>query len=65
MYNEMDSKLLNANIKLQDENRELKFSLSQDKEILENIKAYIKINKDENDKVNINGILEILGENYE
>lgn len=65
MYKEADNKLIMANIKLQDENKELKFINVQNKELISRIKTYIEINKDQDNKVNANSILEIIGENYE
>lgn len=63
--NTNESKLIDANIKLQDKNKELKFMLNVKNETIERIKTYIMVNKDTNDKVSIQGILEILGDNYE
>ena len=65
VYKEADNKLIMANIKLQDENKELKFINVQNKELISRIKTYIEINKDQDDKVNADSILEIIGENYE
>lgn len=62
---DVDKRLIEANIKLQDENSNLKFLLSENKKILEQVKTYIQINKDENNKISVEGIFEILGENYE
>lgn len=65
MGNSAEEKLINANIKLQDENKELKFTLNEQTKLIEQLKTYIKINQDKEGKINAEGILEILGENYE
>lgn len=65
MGNSAEEKLINANIKLQDENKELKFTLNEQTKLIEQLKTYIKINQDKEGKINVEGILEILGENYE
>lgn len=62
---ESERKMYNANVKLQDENRNLKFMVIEYKKILEQIKTYIEINKEESGKIKANSILEIIGENYE
>lgn len=65
MGNSADSKLINANIKLQDENKQLKFTLNEQTKLIEELKTYIQINQDKEGKISADGILEILGENYE
>lgn len=60
-----EKRLVEANIKLQDENNGLKFELNKMYELLEKIKSYIMVNKNEDNKVNGNNILEIIGEHYE
>lgn len=60
-----EKRLIEANIKLQDENNGLKFELNKMYELLEKIKSYIIVNKNEDNKVNGNNILEIIGEHYE
>lgn len=60
-----EKRLIEANIKLQDENNGLKFELNKMYELLEKIRTYIMVSKNEDNKVNGNNILEILGENYE
>ena len=51
-----------ANLKLQDENKDIKFKIAQMYELLDKIKTYIQINKNENGKVNGDSILEMIGD---
>lgn len=60
-----EKRLIEANIKLQDENNGLKFELNKMYELLEKIRTYIMISKNEDNKVNGDNILEIIGEHYE
>ncbi len=59
---ETERKMMYANIKLQDENKDIKFANTRLCEILSQIKTYITINKDENGKINADNILEIIGD---
>lgn len=59
---ESERKMMYANIKLQDENNDLRFVNTRYCEILDNIKTYITINKDENGKINADNIIEIIGD---
>lgn len=61
---ESERKIMQANIKLQDENNDIKYENSKLYEIIEQIRTYIIVNKDENNKVNGQNILEIIGDNY-
>lgn len=60
-----EKRLIEANIKLQDENNGLKFELNKMYELLEKIRTYIMVSKNEDNKVNGDNILEIIGEHYE
>lgn len=62
---ESERKIMQANIKLQDENNDLKFTLNRMRELIEKIKTYIQINKSEDGKINANSIFEMIGDYYE
>ena len=65
MMTESERKIMQANIKLQDENNDLKFTLNRMYELIEKIKTYIQINKSEDGKINANSIFEMIGDYYE
>lgn len=65
MMTESERKIMQANIKLQDENNDLKFTLNRMRELIEKIKTYIQINKSEDGKINANSIFEMIGDYYE
>lgn len=60
-----ERKMVEANTKLLDENNELKIQLNRLRELIKEIKIYISVNKNENDKVNGEVILKIIGDYYE
>ena len=62
---EIEKRMMNANIKLQDENSELKFTIERLYSLLENIQLYIQVNQNEDGKVNGKSISEMIGEYYE
>lgn len=62
---EIEKRMMNANIKLQDENSELKYKIDRLYSLLENIQLYIQINQNEDGKVNGKSISEMIGEYYE
>ena len=62
---ETEKRMMNANIKLQDENSELKYKIDRLYSLLENIQLYIQINQNEDGKVNGKSISEMVGEYYE
>lgn len=62
---EIEKRMMNANIKLQDENNELKYKIDRLYSLLENIQLYIQINQNEDGKVNGKSISEMVGEYYE
>lgn len=60
--NVSEKKLMDANIKLQRENSDIKEQNIEMFKLLDKIKTYIKVNKDKDDKVNGESILAIIGE---
>lgn len=59
-----EKRLLEANIKMQDEKNELKYQFDKLTSILQQIETYIQINHDKDNKVNAQSILDIIGEYY-
>lgn len=57
-----ERRLIEANIKMQDENNDLKVQNARLINILEQIKIYMQINHDKENKVKVESILEIIGE---
>lgn len=60
-----EKKMIEANTKLLDENNDLKNQLIRLRELIKEIKTYISVNKNENDKVNGETILNMIGDYYE
>lgn len=60
-----ERKMIEANTKLLDENNDLKNQLIRLRELIKEIKTYISVNKNENDKVNGETILNMIGDYYE
>ena len=59
-----ERRLIEANIKMQDENNDLKVQNARLINILEQIKIYMQINHDKENKVKVESILEIIGDYY-
>lgn len=57
-----EKRLIEANIKMQDENNDLKIQNERLFSVLERIKLYIQINREKDGKVKSDSILEIIGE---